>query len=74
MKKFKYQVLRVYDADLSNHERELNEAGADGWELVSMVCRKDDAGDEYMLCCLKKEHVGLEQGGRAMNEVSFRHQ
>ena len=47
MKKFKYQMLRIYGVDPSKHERALNETGEDGWELVSVLLRKDDVGSEY---------------------------
>ena len=55
MKKFKYQMLRIYGVDPSKHERALNETGEDGWELVSTLERKDDVGDTYVVYYLKKE-------------------
>ena len=55
MKKFKYQMLRVYGVDPSKHERALNETGEDGWELVSALERRDDVGDAYVIYYLKKE-------------------
>ena len=60
MKKFKYQMLRIYGIDPSKHERALNETGEDGWELVSVLLRKDDVGGEYAVYYLKKELVGTE--------------
>ena len=55
MKKFKYQMLRIYGVDPSKHERALNDTGEDGWELVSVLLRKDDVGSEYAVYYLKKE-------------------
>ena len=60
MKKFKYQMLRVYGVDPSKHERALNETGEDGWELVSTLERKDDVGDTYVVYYLKKELSSAE--------------
>lgn len=57
MKTFKYQMLRIYGVDPSKHERALNETGKDGWELVSVLSRRDDVGDEYVVYYLKKEVV-----------------
>ena len=55
MKKYKYQMLRIYGVDSSKHERALNETGEDGWELVSALLRKDDVGDEYVVYYLRME-------------------
>ncbi len=60
MKKFKYQMLRIYGVDPSKHERALNETGEDGWELVSVLLRRDDVGSEYAVYYLKKESSGTE--------------
>ena len=57
MKKYRYQMLRVYGVDPSKHERALNETGDDGWELVSVLSRKDDVGDEYVLYYLRRENT-----------------
>lgn len=57
MKKFKYQMMRIYGVDPSKHERALNETGEDGWELVSVLLRKDDVGGEYAVYYLKKSLV-----------------
>ena len=55
MKRYKYQMLRIYGVDPSKHERALNETGDDGWELVSTLERRDDVGDAYVIYYLKKE-------------------
>ena len=60
MRTFKYQMLRVYGVDPSKHERALNETGQDGWELISVLSRKDDVGDEYVVYYLKKTVVGSD--------------
>ncbi len=60
MKIFKYQMLRIYGVDPSKHEWALNETGQDGWELVSVLSRKDDIGDEYAVYYLKKTAAGAE--------------
>ena len=57
MKTFKYQMLRIYGVEPNKHERELNETGKDGWELVGILTRKDDVGNEYAVYYLKKEFV-----------------
>ena len=57
MKKYRYQMLRVYGVDPSKHERALNETGEDGWELVSVLSRKDDVGDEYVIYYLRRENT-----------------
>ena len=60
MKTFKYQMLRIYGVDPSKHERTLNETGHDGWKLVSVLPRKDDVGDKYIVYYLKKAVMTVE--------------
>ena len=51
-KQFKYKVVTIYSDYDSSVERDLNNYGKDGWELINMYEKNG-----YFKCVLKKEII-----------------